>query len=65
VARRSSHNDYGPPWCYVALVELAGYKAKLSCVSSEIVLHPVRTLLYGMFVEPVLRLWRRMLAYVF
>ena len=28
-------------------------------------LHPVRTLLYEMFVEPVLRLWRRVLPYVF
>ena len=39
MARRSSHNDYGAPWCYVALVELAGYKAKLSCTNeSEVVL---------------------------
>ena len=28
-------------------------------------LHPVRTLVYEMFVEPVLQLWRRVLAYVF
>jgi hypothetical protein len=28
----------GVQWLHVALVELAGYKAKLSCVSDEVVL---------------------------